>query len=179
MGSPYVDSGQSSSFLSPGTASQVLHITHSAYPIVILAMFLGGFIIQSIQSSKAGNESSVKDIPNGPNGRPSPKYPRPGEDNNGQQVDVDFSSTQKALFNWLSVAVIATFIGNAVNIIVHALTERPWWCGQPHAVRHSSSPSPAFLCIRTYRSLRSTLPLRYFSTRFSSYQWWTPSRHLH
>ena len=49
-------------------------------------------------------------------------------------VPMRFSPLQKALFDWLTVAVIATLVGNAINIVVHALTNPPWWCGEATAV---------------------------------------------
>jgi hypothetical protein len=40
------------------------------------------------------------------------------------------------LFLYLSIGLLATFVANAINIIVHALTasEDGWWCGEATAV---------------------------------------------
>ena len=49
---------------------------------------------------------------------------------------LDFSKPRKLLFEWLSVAVVFTFAGNILVVIVHALYARKeqWWCGQAPTV---------------------------------------------
>jgi ATP-binding cassette, subfamily B, vacuolar membrane transporter HMT1/ACLQ len=124
-------------WLSAKIASRILLYTRFAYPLVVLVFFLIAFTANSILTASAITEPSSS---NGPGGKPLPanksttglREPRKGQ----QEV----SPLQKAVFNWLSIAVIATFVGNAVNVIVHALTERGWWCGESVAV---SIASPA------------------------------------
>jgi hypothetical protein len=42
---------------------------------------------------------------------------------------------RKAVMNWLLTGVMVTLVGNAVNVIMHALTIQGWWCGKDYAVR--------------------------------------------
>ncbi|KFY00317.1 hypothetical protein O988_03355, partial [Pseudogymnoascus sp. VKM F-3808] len=46
-----------------------------------------------------------------------------------------FGKTRSLLFCWLSVGLIGTFVGNIVNIVVHAVSDRRdgWWCGEAPA----------------------------------------------
>ena len=43
----------------------------------------------------------------------------------------DFTRPRKLLFEWLSVGVLASLLGNIAVVIVHALyaREEHWWCG--------------------------------------------------
>lgn len=69
------------------------------------------------------------------------------------------SPLRKAIFNWLLVGVMITLLGNAVNVIMHALAKRGWWCGKDYVVRlkfphsqellASSSKSSSSWCGRT------------------------------
>jgi hypothetical protein len=114
--------------LSAKIASQILLYTHFAYPLVVLVFFLIAFTANSILTASAVTEPSNS---NGPGGKPLPANKTTVELRENQR---EVSPLRKAVFNWLSIAVIATFVGNAANVIVHALTERGWWCGESVAV---------------------------------------------
>ncbi|KAK4626832.1 ABC transporter aclQ [Fulvia fulva] len=119
-------------------AQHTLRYTQVAYPIALLILYLLAFTARSITTSRK-DEDDVPQQPEqfGPGGKPLPK-----KHNNGGPkepdipADLDFSRPRKLLFQWLSVAVIATFIANIVVTIVHALVARNdgWWCGEAPTV---------------------------------------------
>lgn len=43
---------------------------------------------------------------------------------------VSLTPMRRAMFHWAVVFVILSYMANAVNIILHALTKPGWWCGQ-------------------------------------------------
>ncbi|KAH0562222.1 hypothetical protein GP486_003078 [Trichoglossum hirsutum] len=117
-------------------ASQVLLYTHYAYPVVLLVFFLLAFTANSIVTASLAAEPSGS---NGPGGKPLPAGRVAAGSGAPRKARVGVSPQRKAVFNWLSVAVIASFVGNAVNVIVHSLTERGWWCGKAVAIYVVSS----------------------------------------
>ena len=52
---------------------------------------------------------------------------------------LEFSRPRKLLFEWLSVAILFSLLGNIIVVLAHALAEREerWWCGQATTVRRS------------------------------------------
>ncbi|KAI5793306.1 hypothetical protein EDC01DRAFT_92199 [Geopyxis carbonaria] len=43
-------------------------------------------------------------------------------------------SIRKATMNWLLIGVMVTLVGNSVNVIMHALSKRGWWCGKDYVI---------------------------------------------
>ncbi|KAH8801657.1 ABC transporter-like protein [Xylogone sp. PMI_703] len=113
-------------------AAIILERIHFAYPWVLLVIFITVFTVDSIRSSQTGKEAS-KPVVTGPGGKPLPQRTNKAKDKKRQE---DFSSHQKVVFRWASAALISTFIGNAISIIIHALTEHKngWWCGEAAAI---------------------------------------------
>jgi hypothetical protein len=72
----------------------------------------------------------------GPGGRPLPKRSRTGAFRKTQ----GFSKTVKRIFNWLSVAVLVTYLADATIYIAHVMVARSehWWRGQSAVVRLSA-----------------------------------------
>jgi hypothetical protein len=128
---------KSNPWLSNETASQILLYTHFSYPVILLAVFLFAFTLHSILTVPRESVIAASQTKTGPGGKPLPKNTSSSDQDRKRKQILDFSVGQKLCFNWLSVALIITFIGDAVNIIAHALKEKPWWCGQPVAVRWS------------------------------------------
>ena len=124
-------------WLSDRTARGVLDVVHYAYPIILLLVFLVAFTAHSIVTAPSSSTVGKAQAKKGPGGKPLPKNTSPSAKEQLRKESLDFSSAQKTLFNWLLLGVIVTFVGNAVNIVSHALKEQPWWCGQAVAV---SSP---------------------------------------
>lgn len=118
-----------------GAAYWILHYTQYAYPLVLLVVFLVAFVTHSILSSPNSQSISSRSNLTGPGGKPLPPTSRPPSNSPPKQKNDGFGKIRSLLFCWLSVGLIATFIGNTINIVVHAIVERGagWWCGEAPA----------------------------------------------
>ncbi|KAJ9666321.1 ATP-binding cassette-type vacuolar membrane transporter Hmt1 [Coniosporium apollinis] len=126
---PGYDSG-----LAASTAPhRILRTLHYAYPIVLLLFFLCAFTLQSIRASskRNSNGNGAPDQQLGPGGKPLPNLD-PTRNAPKKPKHDDISRPRKLVFEWMSVVLALTFIGNTINVIVHALYDREeqWWCGQ-------------------------------------------------
>jgi ATP-binding cassette, subfamily B, vacuolar membrane transporter HMT1/ACLQ len=123
----------SGSWISHDRAEDVLYYTHFAYPIVLLFLFIVVFAAHGIMTASTDVVPPVHSLVTGPGGKPLPNTPLPRERRTKRP---GFSYAKRLVFVWLSVGLIFTFIGNALNIVVHALTERNdgWWCGEATTV---------------------------------------------
>ena len=123
-----------SSILGNGTTTTevLLDLTHFNYPWILFIIFLTAFVTNSILTAEPSSES-IGPVVLGPGGKPLPRSAKKSKEAKEKKKLKDFSQGRKLLFIWLSAGVITTFFANAVNIIVHALTER-WWCGEATAV---------------------------------------------
>lgn len=130
-------------------ASPMLDLAHFGVPPLLLLVFLAAFVTQSVRTVAGPSHDPTTQKLKGPDGKPLPQHTSSSEANDGDQVGPRFSPAQHALFTWLSVAVVATFIGQAILIVVHALTERPWWCGQPTAVSLAAHELICFVSVYT------------------------------
>lgn len=128
------------SWVTNSAAREVLVYTHFSYPIILLVVFLVAFTAHSILT--ASKEDTVSASPNqtGPGGKPLPRNTAPSAKEKLQRQALDTSPRRKLLFHWLSLAVVVTFVGNAVNVVFHALYKRKdnWWCGESVAVSNST-----------------------------------------
>lgn len=120
-------------------AQNILTYLHFGSPILLLIFFLAAFTAHSIATASpdASVRARAPQNQTGPGGKPLPASKKTAK----KQDVLDFSPARKLLFNWLSVGTIATFIGNATVVILHALVDREdhWWCGESVAVSQSSS----------------------------------------
>jgi hypothetical protein len=111
-----------------------------AYPIALLVFFIGAFAAQSVLAAppKDDDEQAPPRVQYGPGGKPLPVRSQSFK----RVVQRDFSRPRKLVFEWLSVALCLTWLGNAAVVIVHALYDREsgWWCGQAPTVRIALSP---------------------------------------
>lgn len=116
----------------------ILYYTHFWYPLALLALFLTAFVTNSIKSAPGKPAVSAKSTILGPGGKPLPVHggSRASSPDKAAQKTEGFGKTRSVLFCWLSVGLIATFIGNIINIIAHALAEREngWWAGESAVV---------------------------------------------
>jgi hypothetical protein len=114
-------------------AERIIHYTQFIYPIILLLVFVVGFAIHGVIT--AGNDPTSPPPPNvtGPGGKPLPTR-RPSRTKVPQKENVNV--VKRLLFIWIGFGLVATFIGNAINIVVHALVKRRdgWWCGEATAV---------------------------------------------
>lgn len=112
-----------------------LRYLHNAYPLVLLIFFLSAFTLRGIRSSLNDSRNTVTPaVQTGPGGKPLPTND-PLRNVPKRKPD-DIPRSQKHVFEWLSAAAALTFVGNAINVIVHALYSRKdsWWCGQAYVV---------------------------------------------
>jgi hypothetical protein len=119
-----------------GSAPEVLlDIIHFNYPWVLLLIFLAAFVTNSVLTAESSTDID-EPVVLGPGGKPLPRSAKKLKEAKEKKKLKDFSPYRKLLFAWLSAGVIVTFIANATNIIVHALTKREngWWCGEATAV---------------------------------------------
>lgn len=119
-----------------GTATEVLlDITHFNYPWLLLLIFLAAFITNSVLTAESSADIDEPAVL-GPGGKPLPRSAKKLKEAKEKKKLKDFSPYRKLLFIWLSAGLIITFVANATNIIVHALTKREngWWCGEATAV---------------------------------------------
>lgn len=121
------------------TAQTVLDYLHFASPITLFVVFLVAFIAHSIATASKDETLSPQQHQTGPGGKPLPRTTSPAAKAKAKSKTLDFSPRRKLLFILLSITLIATFVGNTVLVIVHALTHRKenWWCGQGVVVRDS------------------------------------------
>jgi len=93
------------------------------------------FTAHSIWTAES-TDDSAEPILTGPGGKPLPQSARKSEEEKRKRKSQDFSPVRKLLFLWLSAGILATFLGNAINIVVHALDKREngWWCGEATAI---------------------------------------------
>lgn len=156
----------------------LLDRTHFNYPWILLVVFLAAFVTNSVLTAEPSSES-VESVVTGPGGKPLPRSAKKSKEAKEKKKLKDFSQGRKLLFVWLSAGVIITFVANATNIVVHALTKREngWWCGEATAVSckvNLPDFCPMLIYIPNYRY---TFVLRRSSTVSSSFPSSIP-RHL-
>ena len=128
-------------------APVILSRLHFAYPVVLLVFFLVTFMSYSILAADQKRTTTEAPV-TGPGGKPLPRNKRRSA-SISKGPKPDFSPAKKSFFKWTSVALILTFLANAVLVILHVLVARAdgWWCGKHVAVSPSSYPS-IHTCLR-------------------------------
>lgn len=121
--------------VSDHTAQDSLVYIHFAYPPILLTLFLVAFTAHSVVTASKDTTIAVATDQTGPGGKPLPKNSGRSARSKKKEIS-DFSHARKLLFDFLSVGVILTFVGNAIVVIFHTLICRKnnWWCGQSVAV---------------------------------------------
>ncbi|KAN0110431.1 putative heavy metal tolerance protein [Hyaloscypha variabilis] len=117
--------------------TNLLRLVHFHYAWVLFVVFLTAFVTNSILSAEPSSEAKGP-VLLGPGGKPLPPSAarKHKEEREKKKKLKDFSRGRKLIFLYLSVGLLATFVVNAINIIVHALTasENGWWCGEATAI---------------------------------------------
>lgn len=116
--------------------TKLLDVVHFNYASILFMVFLVAFVTNSIVSVEASSQSKEPAL-TGPGGKPLPQSSarKSKEEREKRKKLKDFSPGRKLLFLYLSVGLLATFVANGANIVIHALqSEENWWCGQPTAV---------------------------------------------
>lgn len=121
--------------------ASLIDLLQYAYPIILLAFFVICFIARDmlmVSSHAAGKPvEPEKTVCMGPGGRPLPyKHTR----NMPLQHIQHFSRPRKLLFDWLSLAIVLSFLAHSVVVILHVLADSAegYWCGQAVVVRSDS-----------------------------------------
>jgi hypothetical protein len=137
MAGERVELSSHSGFNGTSTITELLDVVQFNYAWVLFVVFLVAFVANSILSAEPSSESK-EPLLLGPWGKPLPRSVarKNKEERDKKKKLKDFSPVRKLLFLYLSVGLLATFMANGANIIVHALTksENSWWCGKATAV---------------------------------------------
>lgn len=114
-------------------ANDVIFYTQFAYPIVLLFLFITAFAAHGIITANNESGPAATLMVTGPGGKPLPNTPPP---RSRRPKKRGFNHMKRLVFIWISAGQILTFIGNAINVVAHALTEREsgWWCGEATSV---------------------------------------------
>ena len=126
-------------WVSNRTAHAVSTYAHYISPALLLVVFLTAFVARSILTSAKLDKLKAATEHTGPGGKALPRTNSPAAKEKLQSQTLDFSPGRKLLFTCLSVLLLLTFAGNAVIVILHALTyrEENWWCGPSFVVRRA------------------------------------------
>ncbi len=119
------------------TETDLLNVVQLHYAWVLFVVFIAAYVTNIILAAEPSSETKGP-VLLGPGGKPlPPSVARKNKEERERRKKLkDFSRGRKLLFLYLSIGLLATFVVNAINIIVHALTksENGWWCGEPTAV---------------------------------------------
>ncbi|EKD20460.1 heavy metal tolerance protein precursor [Drepanopeziza brunnea f. sp. 'multigermtubi' MB_m1] len=118
-------------------STKLLNFVHFYSSPALFIIFIVAFVTNSILSAENAAES-LGPVRLGPGGKPLPRGTarKNEEEREKRKKDKDFSHGRKLFFFYLSAALLATFVANAINIIAHALTDTAngWWCGEAAAI---------------------------------------------
>lgn len=122
--------------MDPHAALELLEYLRTAYPVFLLILFIVAFLANTILGARNANRPESPRM--GPGGRPLPTRSR----SSGLRKMQGFSKTVKRVFDWLSVAVLVTFLADATIYILHVMAARSeqWWRGQSTVVRIGGNP---------------------------------------
>ena len=119
------------------TETDLLDVVHLHYAWVLFVVFIAAYVTNIILAAEPSSEAKGP-VLLGPGGKPlPPSVARKNKEERERRKKLkDFSRGRKLLFLYLSVGLLATFVVNAINIIIHALSksENGWWCREATAV---------------------------------------------
>jgi hypothetical protein len=129
------------------TSTTLIDVVHFNYAWILFVIFLVAFVTNSVLTVESPSESN-QPILLGPGGKPLPRSSaRKSREEREKKLKLkEFSPGRKLLFFYLSGLLLATFLANGVNIIIHALTksENGWWCGKATAVSGNLNTKTTF-----------------------------------
>lgn len=122
--------------MGPHAALELLEYLRTCYPIFLLLLFVVAFVANTMAAASKANKDASQRM--GPGGRPLPKRSRSSGPFRKTQ---GFSKNVKLLFNWLSGAVLVTYLADAAIYVAHVMVARSehWWRGQSVVVRLARS----------------------------------------
>jgi hypothetical protein len=105
------------------------------YPAVLLVTLIVSAAAYSIYSSKS-EEELVEPTATGPGGKPLPATKRRKNARNQPVYEVHVGRWPRRLFQYVTAAVVLTFVADAAAAIVHAVDDRQeaWSCGEERVV---------------------------------------------
>ncbi len=168
--------GLNSPFRVNGTFTErdLLNVVHLHYAWVLFVVFIAAFVTNIILAAEPTSETKGP-VLLGPGGKPLPPSAarKNKEERERRKKLKDFSRGRKLLFLYLSIGLLATFVVNAINIIIHALnkSENGWWCGEATAV--SGDELNLQGCSTNSSNSRYTFVLQSSFTASSSSPWLT------
>jgi hypothetical protein len=161
-------------------AQSILQTAQLLYPVVLLLAFILSAAVHSIVSSNT-EEELVVPTATGPGGKPLPVTKRKrGQTVSSHTDSVGRTGCSKTVVQYLTAAVVLSFVANGAAIAAHALQsirrsgfENAWWCGEERVVscappwsRQRRPHNPGI--VQLMSGPRSTLPDRCFYTFISS-----------
>jgi hypothetical protein len=110
---------------------RVLNVTKSAYPAILLAIFIVAFVCHGIRTSPDEGKVTIEPM-RGPGGRPLPIRRKSANQVKEAAAVKDLPPGIKTVFKISQVLVILTFLGNAAILLFETLLERKdeWWPGK-------------------------------------------------
>ncbi|KAJ5986284.1 hypothetical protein N7451_010649 [Penicillium sp. IBT 35674x] len=112
--------------MDPHAALELLDYLRTCYPCFLFVLFIVAFIANTVSIARKSKQAESPRM--GPGGRQLPQRSR----SSGVDKTQGFSKSTKHVFNWLSAAVLLTFLADATIYIVHVMVARSehWWRGQ-------------------------------------------------
>lgn len=119
--------------MDPHAALELLEYLRTCYPLFLLLLFVVAFVANTMVTASKANQNESQRM--GPGGRPLPKRSR--SSHGTFRKTKGFSQTVKRFFNWLSVAVLVTYLADATIYVAHVMvaSSEHWWRGQSMVVR--------------------------------------------
>lgn len=140
-------STDSQDYVSLDKAREILYNAKTAYPAVVLGVFLLGFIIYGVVNAPSEDGKVEVHAKRGPGGRPLPLRRKSARQVKDAIKVTDFSPNSKLIFKAISAGILVSFVANGAAIILQVLIYRDdrWWPGQSAVVspEHENNESPA------------------------------------
>jgi ATP-binding cassette, subfamily B, vacuolar membrane transporter HMT1/ACLQ len=123
-------------YVSLDKTREILYSTKTAYPAVVLGVFLLGFVIYGIVNAPSEDAKVEVRARRGPGGRPLPLRRKSARQVKEAIKVTDFSPNSKLIFKVISAGVLVSFVANGAAIILQVLIYRDdrWWPGQSAVV---------------------------------------------
>lgn len=123
------------------TSLRVLNVAKTAYPAIVLVIFVVAFIIHGIRTAPDDGDKVKIHPMRGPGGRPLPIRRKSANQVKAAAAVKDLPSATKTFFKVSQIAVVLTFLVNAGLILFETLVDRAdkWWPGKNAVVRDVSS----------------------------------------
>jgi hypothetical protein len=123
-------------YVSLDKARKILYNAKTAYPAVVLGVFLLGFIIYGVVNAPSEDGKVEVHANRGPGGRPLPLRRKSASQMKEAIKVTDFSPNSKLIFKAISAGILVSFVANGAAIILQVLIYRDdrWWPGQSAVV---------------------------------------------